>query len=205
MPSCKNTKGVTIFEILLAIGLLAIMTGAFAEFFSQSMKTNKHVQNQLLSQIEAQKVLKTMIWEMRTMNISHIGTHAIKTADADQLTFYSDGDGDSLRERIRYFVENQKLKKGTVVPTQSGGSGPLEYTGGETVKIVAEDLINPSLIFEYYDTNYNGSTAPLSFPVVITDIRLIKVTLEIDNPYAEKQDTLTFTTQTSLRNLKDNL
>ena len=60
-------------------------------------------------------------------------------------------------------------------------------------------------IFDYYDTNYDGTTAPLAQPVSAIAVRLVKITLIIDKNSLRPPAPITMTTQVSMRNLKDNL
>jgi hypothetical protein len=60
-------------------------------------------------------------------------------------------------------------------------------------------------IFSYYDSSYDGTTAALTTPVTISAIRLVKVSLVIDADPGKSPTAVTITTQTSIRNLKDNL
>ena len=129
------------------------------------------------------------------------GAYVINQAEASSFIFYSDIDNDGLKEKVRYFLIGTTLQKGVIKPTGS----PLSYNPlNETISTLAENLTNVS-IFDYYDKFYDGTTAPLSLPVNTSDIRLIKITIIIDKDPNRSPTAMTFSTEVSIRNLKDNL
>ena len=90
--------------------------------------------------------------------------------------FYSDIDKDGLKERIKYFIEKQYIKKGlNKTHWQS-----LSYNlANEKIHILINSVINTS-IFNYYDKNYDGNTTPLTEPINISAIRLVKINIITD-------------------------
>jgi hypothetical protein len=134
---------------------------------------------------------------------SNMGAYPIIEAGTSTLSFYTNADSDSLQEKVRYFLEDTTLKKGTIKPT----GDPLIYNeASETTKELAHDIANGTTsIFYYYDTNYDGASDPLDQPADIPLIRLIKINVIIDNDQTKLPPPLSMTTQVSIRNLKDNL
>ena len=84
---------------------------------------------------------------------------------------------------------------------------PLTYDpSNEEVVILVRDMNNgPDPIFEYFDSNYNGESAPLLQPVQITQIRLVRITVKIEKDPNRSLGPVIATSQVFLRNLKDNL
>jgi len=60
-------------------------------------------------------------------------------------------------------------------------------------------------VFTYYNSSYNGNTPPLTLPVSILDVRLIKISIITDDDPSKPPSPINVTTQVSFRNLKDNL
>jgi len=137
------------------------------------------------------------------MSPSSLGSYPIEIAADNTLVFFTDINDDGLKERVRYFVQGTTLKKGVISPTGS----PLAYvSANETFTELVHNLRNGSTpVFTYYDTNYNGTTSPLTQPVDISFIRLIKVNMIVDVDPNRSPVPVTVTTQISVRNLKDNL
>ena len=87
-----------------------------------------------------------------------------------------------------------------IIPSGS----PLAYTATETITTLLSNVTNAS-IFSYYNSSYDGTTAALTTPIDVSAVRLVKITATIDDDPARPPAPTTFTTQISLRNVKDNL
>ncbi len=60
-------------------------------------------------------------------------------------------------------------------------------------------------IFQYYPATYDGTGSALSIPVTISSVRLVKITVIIDNDPNRSPVPMIVTSSVTLRNLKDNL
>lgn len=197
-------KGMTLAEIVVVVGILGLIMVAISLFQVGIITNNKYSFDSLTSIQDARIILRTIIKELRSTSPSNNGSYAISIAATNTVSFYSDTDGDGLKEQIRYFIATSTLKKGTIIPTGS----PLTYSSNnENIITLAYNMRNSSNspLFEYYDANYTGTTSPLSQPVTITSIHLIKVNLLIDSDPNKAPVIRSYTSQVNLRNLKDNL
>ena len=199
----KNNAGFSVIEILVVIFILTLIGIAVWTFQKNVFSLNSYIASSLDAQQEARKVFKALSAEIRSMSPSSVGSYPIAEASSTSFTFYSDIDNDGLKERIRYFLDGNAVKKGVLKPT----GNPLVYNSiNETVAEVIRDMANEATpIFDYYDTNYDGTTAPLAQPVSAIAVRLVKITLIIDKNSLRPPAPITMTTQVSMRNLKDNL
>lgn len=198
----KRVGGFTLVELLVAVFIITLIGLAVSNFGAQMFSFSRTLSSAMTAQGEARKALKTMSAEIRPASLSSIGSYAIETAATSTLTFYSDTDDDGVYERIRYFLSGTTLKRGIIKPT----GNPLTYnSANETFSELVHDVVNGGTpIFEYYDTLYDGTTSAMN-PVTILSIRLIKITVMIDKDTNKPPNTMTATTQVSIRNLKDNL
>jgi len=199
----KNTKnaGFTLVEILFSISILIIIVLLMTLFARNTWVYNDFVSASLEEIDAVRTALKIMTAEIRTAGTAETGAYTISQATSSAFSFYSDIDSDRLKEKVRYFFENGILKKGVIKPT----GAPLSYdSANETISTIASSITSSS-IFNYYDKNYDGTTSPLSSPVNIPLIRLVKITITIDKNPNRSPTPKTFTTQVSIRNLKDNL
>jgi prepilin-type N-terminal cleavage/methylation domain-containing protein len=197
-------KGFTLIEILVAIFIVTLIGVAVVNFQIDVFSLNKISSDNLNAQTDARKALKVMGAELRSMSPSNNGSYAIAQAGTSTITFYVDTDADTLKEQVRYFQEGANLKKSTIKPTGT----PLTYNiANEEITNLVSDLVNGSSspIFYYYDKNYDGTTDPLTIPVNIPNVRLIRVNILIDRDINKAPAPINVTTQVSLRNLKDNL
>lgn len=197
-----DNRGFTLVEVLVAIGIFSFLAVAVVSLFLTSYKYNAIVWEQLKTQNEGRKTTQDFVNELRAASQSSIGAYPIEAAATTSITFYSNIDADTLRERIRYYMSGRTLKRGVIKPT----GNPLTYaSSSEVITDVARDVANTSTaIFYYYDSNYSGAEAPLSSPIDIARIRVVKITLQLDqDPYLTPAPFF-IESKGLLRNLKDN-
>jgi prepilin-type N-terminal cleavage/methylation domain-containing protein len=196
-------RGFTLVESLFAIAIFSLVVVAVGAFQRDVFYFNDILQTGLSNVTEARKVLRPFVGEVRSAQPSNLGASAIERAESKTFVFYTDTDGDGLRERVRYFVDGNTFKKGIIKPT----GDPFVYNeANEKIVNVVNHVIEGQTSFSYYGSNYNGttSTPPLAAPVAPGLVRLIKVDLTIDTNPNRAPGLLTITTQSAVRNLKDN-
>jgi type II secretory pathway pseudopilin PulG len=195
------TEGFTMIETLIGVAIFVLVVGVITLFSRNIWVYNSFVSAGLTNNDTGRKILKTMVSEIRTASAADTGAYAISDATASSFTFYSNIDSDSLKEKVRYFFTGTTLQKGVTKPTGS----PLTYNPvNEKITNVASNVTSTS-IFSYYDKNYDGTSAALPTPVNIASVRLVKIIISIDQDPNRPPPPKTFTTQVSIRNLKDNL
>ena len=197
----KNQRaGFTLLEVVVAIGLFAMIIAGVTAFITMTFKSNDVIYNQLSAQKDARTALSTIVKELRNANSSSIGSYLIDTAASSTIVFYSDLNSDTFRERVRYFVSGNLLKKGVISPSGS----PLAYNpASEAVTIVARDLIPNSEPFQYFNETYNGNgTGLLLQPVNVTNVRYVRITVVIDQRPNVAPVPLTASAEVEIRNLK---
>jgi prepilin-type N-terminal cleavage/methylation domain-containing protein len=199
----KKDKGFTIIELLVTMAIFTLILGAITLFARDIFYYNNIFSGGLTSYDQARKILQPISSEIRSASSSSLGSYPIEKTGDIEFIFFSDVNNDGLKERIRYFLSDTDLKRGVIIPSGT----PLQYlTSNEKISIIIQGIRNGATpIFTYFDTNYNGSTAPLSQPVMIIKVRLVKITLVIDADPNRPPSAVTVTTQVSMRNLKDNL
>lgn len=199
----KLKKGYSLTEVVVVLAIIGILIGAVGKFQRDYVVFSRIFNNELNLVDDARKILRPMANEIRSASPSANGAYAIESAATSSFVFFSDISGDAKTERVRYFLSGTTLKKG--IKTASGN--PATY-GTEVVTDVVSGLRNgSSAVFEYYDTNYTGSSTstPLTYPISTDSIRLVKITFVIDAISTDAISSTTVSTQVSLRNLKDNL
>jgi Tfp pilus assembly protein PilW len=194
-------KGVTLIEILFGVAVFTLIAIAIGTFSRNLWYYNRAIGNGLDSADAGRTLLKSMTTEIRTASAANTGAYTISQASESSFTFYSDIDDDGTKERVRYFLNGANLQKGVIEPS----GNPVTYnSGNEVIKTVATEVTNTT-IFEYYDKDYDGSTTPLTSPITIPSVRLVKMTITLDKDINNPPAAMTFSTQVSMRNLKDNL
>lgn len=190
-------KGFTLIEIAVVLGIFGVTILAVGAFTSGVFRYNRILTSQLDTETQLRRVVAKFTKEARTASISSLGAYPLDAASPMSVTFYSNIDADNLKERVRYFLDATTLKRGVLKPTGS----PLTYNpANEQVSSLVNDVRN-SDIFLYYDETYNGSSPPLTFPVILTAVRLIRFKLSIDSNLNEPPGPLDTETNVHLRNL----
>ena len=196
----SDKKGSTLIEIIIGASFVALIVALLIYVGFSLTSFNINFMKSFEPQFELQYVVQNMIKEIRTMRQSSVGSYPISQAASSTFIFFSDIDADGVVERFKYFVSGNALKKGILVPT----GNPLIYNEAneETFDILHNLKIGTSSVFNYYDANYSGSEAPLSFPINIPDVKLIKAQFTITK--SDGTATTTLVIESTPRELRDN-
>ncbi|MBN2094218.1 MAG: prepilin-type N-terminal cleavage/methylation domain-containing protein [Candidatus Zambryskibacteria bacterium] len=198
----SKNKGFTLTETIIVIGIACIIFIAVFNFGQSIFSFNLFAQNTLNAQNDARRVLKVMVAELRKASPSSLGAYPIASAEDNSVIFFSNIDDDNYKERVRYFLDGTTLKKGIIKP--SGIPLSYHFDSEETYTLI-KNIDNGAVpVFDYFDSSYTGTSTPLIQPVATTQVRLIRITLNL-NKNPDRQDPLIVRSQVFLRNLKDNL
>lgn len=198
--------GFTIIEVVVSIAIILMIGGGIIAFERGVLTNSKVVQAELRAQQQERHTLAAFVADIRSATQSSAGAYPISVAGTSTLTFFANVDSDASIERIRYFIATGTLRRGVLKPT-----GTTYVDANERVTIVVNDIVNgtTTALFTYYDSGYDGftssSTDPLPVPINIPSIRMIKISLVV-NPNGIRAPIMqVYSTQVSVRNLKDNL
>lgn len=204
MKLIKNNSesGFTLIEAVIGAAVFFMVAVALYFLLADIIDFNRVISGNLWTQDQMRRVLRDFSSEARSTSPSDLGAYPIAEASDFSFIFYSNIDGDPLKEQIRYFLEGDVFKKGVIKPSGS----PLVYDpANEEITVLVNNIVNDSVpIFNYYDSDYDGTTPPLSSPVDLPAIRLVKITVIAENA-RKNSEPVVLTTQVSMRNLKDNL
>jgi len=203
----KNSKGFTMIEVivvmaifvLLIFGVSAILNSIFVNSSQELMSMNNIDQARMVSSV--------FVNEIRNAIMGNNGAYPLNYVGDSQIIFYSNfgNSNPAVVNRIRYFISNNNLYKGVVVPTGS----PLTYNlSSESVRLVQSDLRNENIsLFYYYNGKYDGTEdAQLLQPVNINQVRFVKINLVVLNQTQKNSDaTFNVSAGATIRSVKDNL
>jgi prepilin-type N-terminal cleavage/methylation domain-containing protein len=201
----KTTAGFTLIETLITVFVSSMLAVGVIALVSSILTSSGKQGTLLYSADQARRVSFQIKQELRNAYTSSVGSYAITTANAQELIFYTDTDGDVGMERVRYFIQNGSLRRGVVDPS----GNPLAYNfGSEVVRDIQGGVANQANpLFYYYDDTYDGTAENfLAQPVDVTDIRYIKLNLMVYNRGGNAGTGIfTVTAGSTIRNLKTNL
>jgi hypothetical protein len=200
----NNIKGFSLAEIVVVVGILGMIMVAVSGFQRDTFVNTKFAMDSLSTTQDSRIILRMMVRELRTSSSGNDGSYPLISAATSTISFYSDVDADGLKDKVRYYIATTTLKKGLIKPTGS----PLTYVAAnEVFSTLAYNLKNSTStpLFEYYDNAYAGTSSPLTQPVNISNVRLVKINLIVDVDPNKSPTVRTYTSQVNLRNLKDNL
>jgi type II secretory pathway pseudopilin PulG len=202
---CNRKKhlraGFTLIEILFFIGISSAVLVVAAFFVNNVLSFRPYLENRLTAEGEAGFAIEEFVSHVRAMSQSNVGDYPIVLAEDDTFTFFTDFDKDGIYERLRYYAENGTLKRATLEPL----GNPLVYDpANETVRELVHDLTNTA-IFSYYNSSFAGTSSPMTFPVTIADVRMIKMTLSTDVPDEGSDEPFVLSGWATARNLRSNL
>lgn len=186
----------------MAVAIFALLAIAIISLYLFSDYSKNVVWEQLSTQNEGRKTAQDFGNELRTAKISGVGAYPLESAASQQIIFYSDIDADGLAERVRYFKDATNFKKGVIEPSGS----PISYNpANEAVTIIAHDVANGSdPVFYYYNENFSGSEEPLAQPINVTQVRVVKISLILEEDPNMSPVPFRIEAKTMIRNLKGN-
>lgn len=199
-----NKKGFTIAELVISIAIVSFILYIVGSFQYNLFSLNFSAQNSMSAQFDARHVTKYFARELREASNSSLGAYPIALASSTAITFYSDINNDGLKERVRYYLSGNKLMKGVISPTGS----PLVYNSGSEVVTTSISSVSNGTstpIFQYYNSYFSGTSSPLSFPVNINEVRMVRMYVIIEKDSNKSPTPLRVETKVNIRNLKDNL
>lgn len=194
----------TLVETIIALALFAVVMVAVSAFQVSIFNNQKVISGSLQTAQDAQIILKTMLTELRSAAPSMNGAYPIASAGTSSIMFYSDTNGDGQTEQIGYKLSSTTIYRTFIPPT---GTPPVYLLSNQSTTTLMNNVRNSSstVMFQYYDQNYTGTSTPMTLPVNISLIRLIQISLTLDvNPNLSPIPR-TYTVQANLRNLKTNL
>ena len=194
----------TLVELLVALAVFAVIMTAVYAMGSNIFIYNSNTSGSYMATQNSQVILKTILKELREASPGVDGSYPLISTGSTTLSFFSDIDSDGLTERITYSLVGTTLYRATIKPT--GSPAAYLFANQSTTTLISNVINGNSLAsFEYFDTNYTGTSSPLTQPVTPSAVRLIRINQRIDIDPNRSPIPIIFTVQASLRNLKTNL
>jgi type II secretory pathway component PulJ len=201
----KRLKGMSLIEMLIAIAIMIMGMGGFTYLFLNSWQSNKYIIEMGNASVLASRGVNAIVAELRKVRQADNGDYPIESGDKFDLKVYLDIDNDGVTERVHYYLLNGVLYRGVTNPV---AGLPVTYPNGDgTTNIIAKSVINTNAnpVFYYYNDDYPSDTVnnPLTAPVDVADVRMIRVHLMVNIDPLHVPDHINIQSFAELRNLNN--
>lgn len=208
-PYLKTTKpGLSVVEAVVTTGIVSILVVLVFSFIIESTRIEDFISDQSAAVTSTQNAITRMTSVIREISDGDDGVYAIVEATPTEFSFYSDLDADAEAELVEYYLDGTNLIERITEPT----GDPIEYDPANAEEdILSSYIVNQSEydndIFAYYNSDYPADVTnnPLTDPVDVTEITLVKISFDVNVNPNRIPDTDTVATFIQIRNLKTNL
>jgi len=196
----KENKGFTLIEVLISMVILIVITGLILAFFQNVTDSSRRFSSSLIAQQQVQQTLQVIVPELRSAAQANTGAYPVFGVSSTTLGFYSDVDRDGLFERVRYFLDEDILKKGVIWPSGE----PLVYdVDDEIIYDVIEGMVTGAQIFSYFDeTATSTESTQLPSPISIVDIKKVRISIVVNQGTANQPSIVGVEDLVTIRNLR---
>jgi Tfp pilus assembly protein PilV len=194
----------TLVEVFIALAIFIVVMTAIATFEANTFLYKNSISSSLSTALSSQNILKTMLVEIRESAPGANGAFPVVMAGSTTISFFSDPDNDNVQEQVTYSLIGTTLYKAVIDPT--GNPAVYSVANQSTTTLITNVQNGISLpVFQYYDANYTGTSSPLTQPVTTTSVHLVKINLKLDTDPNRAPNSMTYSVQAGIRNLKTNL
>lgn len=198
-------SGMTIIEMMVAIAIFTIGITGFTLLFSKVWQGNSYTLEMGQSSMAVSQGVNTMMNYIRGSRQADNGSYPLISASNNDLSLYSDFDKDGVTERLHFYKNGSQIIMGYRKP--SNGMPKTYANGDQATRVIADHIVNDSNtpVFHYFNNNYPGDTAnnPLHAPATVSDVRLVKIYLQININPNRAPDNIQMQSFVELRNLND--
>lgn len=198
MLTQKNTlKGMTLVELLVAIGIMLIVLAGMTALFLVAWKSQSYQIKLGQASLLASRGVSKVVKNIRQAQQGDDGSYLLKSGDDFDVVFYANVDDDDIVERIHYYLVGNVFYMGV---TDSSTDPPYSYPADDgVVSVASSNVVNTDAdyIFQYYDNN----AALMATPVASGSVRMIEVRLLVDVDPFSSPIPVTVKSKTTIRNL----
>jgi prepilin-type N-terminal cleavage/methylation domain-containing protein len=202
MMSTSAQKGMTLVEMIIAIGIYTVLMLAITSSTTTFYRYNAYALEQANEVDNARRGVTQWNRDVKEMTTAEDGTWPMAISGEHRLGYYSDTDRDDSVEYVEYILASTTLRKFTYNPT--GSPATYDLTTPDSEEILSEYVQNrnqATSTFFYYDNNgvQLASTSP------IINIRYIQMQIIVNIDPDRNPGEFMLRSSLAPRNLKDNL
>ncbi len=189
----KNTKGFTLVELVLCIGISTLIILTVSQFFVAANSQSTQLESTLDTEFAARRFVTEITEEIQRMAPGAAGEAALTTASTNALQFYSTHKHHEFPAKVKYQLNNKVLLK-TITPYDQNTNS---YNEADAVETVLFTTVNneqaQTALFSFYSRGQSVYTDnPLEEPIDIAQISLITVTLIVEPKYMQNPTSKTY-------------
>ncbi len=200
----KGRRGFTLIEILIVMMIATSIVLVVSNLSGNISLLNGLVNQELQSKSDVSQTIQIITEEIQSASPSANGSYPVDTAGTSSFAFYDDINHNGTIDYVDYFIASSTIYKGVIEPTGTPASYP---TSTETIADIIDNVTVPSStpLFSYYDSSYTGTQPPIAQPVIVSDVRLVQMSFDV-NPNTAGQSALPqyFSTLIDIRNVRSN-
>lgn len=153
----RNDKGMTLIELLVAIGIMAVLLTMISALGARIFKTTTNVVASTQAENQYQNAMRRVTRQLRYAARLDGGTPAFATVDSSQIIFYTysllNGGLTNLQpNKVRIWVDGSGTLWEAVTSPTITASGPV-YTSTPVTSRLAQNVTNTAAapVFVFYD------------------------------------------------------
>ncbi len=201
----NSVKGMSLVEMMVAIGIFTMGMAGFTALFMNSWNHNKYTLEMGQTATAVSRGVNEITRYIREARQADNGAYPVVSADDDDLVFYGDYDRDGVTERLHIYKSGTDVILGVREPS---GTFPVTYAAGDgTTTVLAVRIVNTGSqpIFYYYDASYPEDSVnnPITTPATVPDVRLVKIDLYMNIDPNHAPDNVSIQSFAEMRNLND--
>jgi prepilin-type N-terminal cleavage/methylation domain-containing protein len=198
----SHSCGMTLIEMLVAVGLMTILSLAISTSTVNFYKTQSYALEQANEIDNARRGMTEWNRDAKELETGADGSFPVSIIEPHKFGYYSDTDKDSEVEYIEYQLSGTTLTKRTYNAT----GNPLVYnlttpSSTEILSLYVQNINQATSTFFYYDNN--GTQLNATSPRV--NVRYIKAQIIVNIDPSRSPGEFMLRSSIAPRNLKDNL
>ena len=198
----KKHKGMSLVEMIVAIGIFSLGIFGFTLLFMRSWRANSFILETGQNSMMAARGVDGAVRIMREARISDTGEYPLQSGDDNDVVFFADYDLDDTVERVHFYLDGEEFKMGITKPTGT----PLAYPAGDSsTQLIVNWVANTSEqpVFYYYNNAFpiDIENNALTTPVDVSNVRLMKINLWINTKPLVAPENINLESFVELRNL----
>ncbi len=185
--------------MLVVIGIFTMSMITATASIVYFYRSNNYTVEQATAITSGRRGIEYFVRDVREATYAENGAYPIVDMSTSTMTFYSDVDGQSDVEQVRYFLDQGFLKKGIAKATGT----PLGYASStESIELISDYVRNLEKGVNVF-TYKNASGTPIAIATSTQSLRTVDITLIVNVNPNRLPEEFTLRGTASLRNLKD--